>query len=471
MMKKFWISFFLILLVVILPIGGFFIYGECIQSKEVYKDTYYAELTEKIDRLKTRENKKIVFIGGSSLIFGLRSEEIEKATGYDVVDFGLYASLGTPIMMNLAKDYIKEGDVVVLAPEINRQTYQNYLGYEAALKCFENMGFPWGKFNIDETMNFFFRYFRYVIDKGNANIVLEAPYDKASFNEYCDIDNEIVYNNILEEYYDPSQLIEPNISLLDKDFISLVNDYNKTILNKKAKLYFSFSPTNGLALNRGGLEDFSNELNETLDCPILGSVDQFTYHHYWFYDTNFHLNRSGSYLHSKNLATLLKEELKIENSYEIEVPLMPEPKYYETGKVVTYDNMEFKEIVSAGKTSYRLTGLINEKKNITEFKIPEKVLDIPVLSIEGKAFKDMPNLLKVIVPSSLESINDSPFENCPNMVGLYLEHPEPPNVPALGLLDGASPNAYIYVPNQYIREYVVGYTWLEYRDLIKGYNL
>ena len=91
-MKKFWFNFVIILLIVLLPIGGFFVYGGLIQSHSVYSETYYAELKDKVERLKTREGKKIVFIGGSSLIFGLRSEEIEKATGYEVVDFGLYAS-------------------------------------------------------------------------------------------------------------------------------------------------------------------------------------------------------------------------------------------------------------------------------------------------------------------------------------------------------------------------------------------
>ena len=168
------------LFILLLPIGGFFIYGNFIQ-KDVYGETYYAELKEKVERLKNVEEKKIVFIGGSSLIFGLRSEEIEKSTGYKVIDFGLYASLGTSLMINLAEPYIKKDDVVILAPEINEQTYSNYIGYEAALKCFENMNYPINRFDPNENMKFFFHYFRYVIDKGNAKIELTAPYDKASF--------------------------------------------------------------------------------------------------------------------------------------------------------------------------------------------------------------------------------------------------------------------------------------------------
>ena len=466
-MKKFWLSFFIILLIVLLPIGGFFVYGECIQQ-DVYTDTYYAELNDKVTRLSTRENKKIVFIGGSSLIFGLRSEEIEKATGYDVVDFGLYASLGTPIMMRLAEDYIKEGDVVVLAPEINSQTYSDFINQDAILKCFENMSYPINKFSIDENMSFFFHYFKYVIEKGNATIELEPPYDKASFNEYCDIDNEIVKNNIMEKYYDPTQPIEPNASLINDEFVKLVNSYNERITSKKAKLYFSFSPTNILALKDEGLADFDKSLEENLKCPVLGSVKEFTYHQYYFYDTNFHLNRTGSLLHSKNISNLLKEELKIENEYEVEVPDIPLPDNYTTGIVDTVNGMQLLQSYAGGKFNYSLVGLGDELKDVEEFRVPTSVNDIPVLSL-GAAFKDMPNLKKVVVPAEVKSITDPPFENCPNCLGLYLEHPRPPKVPAVGLLNGASPNAFIYVQKQYLRAYISGYTWLEYRSVIASY--
>ena len=60
-MKKFLISFFTILFILLLPIGGFFIYGNLIQ-KDVYTETYYAELRDKVERLKMiNHEKKIVF--------------------------------------------------------------------------------------------------------------------------------------------------------------------------------------------------------------------------------------------------------------------------------------------------------------------------------------------------------------------------------------------------------------------------
>lgn len=468
-MKKFLIKFLILLLIVITPLAGFFIYGECIQE-DLYQDTYYAELKDKVDRLSSRENKKIVFIGGSSLIFGLRSEEIEKATGYDVVDFGLYASLGTPLMMRLAEDYIKEGDVVVLAPEINKDTYKNYIAYDVALKCFENADYKVSDFSLDDNMKFFFNYFKYVIDKGDASITLQAPYDKASFNEYCDIDNEIVSNNVVEGYYDPSQMIAPSKDIIDESFVDYVNDYYDSISKKGAKMFFSFSPTNYLSFDNKNVDSFMTYLNEHLKAPILGLVNDFVYHQYYFYDTNFHLNKPGSYLHSKNLSNLLRKELNIENEYEIDVPNIPQPMYYDSDEIVTIDDMEFRQVFTVGKYSYRLVGLKDSKKNLTEFKVPSSINGVPVTSINCP-FKDMPNLRKVFIPKEVTTIQNTLCENCPNLIGVYLEHQNPPQVPATGLLDGASKDAYIYVLKEYSKNFTSGYTWMEYRDIIKTYEI
>ena len=62
------------------------------------------------------EGKKIVIVGGSSVAFGFDSQKIEQAfPGYKVVNFGLYADLGTKVMLDLSEDHISEGDIVIVA--------------------------------------------------------------------------------------------------------------------------------------------------------------------------------------------------------------------------------------------------------------------------------------------------------------------------------------------------------------------
>jgi hypothetical protein len=133
-MKKL-IRLIALILVVLTPICAFAVYADRVDDP--YGKTYLGGFDEKYLRLYNTEGKKIIFIGGSSLPFGLRSDLIEDELGgeYAVINFGLYATLGTKFMMDMARDAISEGDIVVICPELNAQTYSLYFNPEAALQA------------------------------------------------------------------------------------------------------------------------------------------------------------------------------------------------------------------------------------------------------------------------------------------------------------------------------------------------
>ena len=78
-MKKRIIRMIALILLAILPFTAFVVYTEALDDQ--YKNTYLAEFSNKYDRLYETEGKKIIFIGGSSLPFGLRSDLIEEELG------------------------------------------------------------------------------------------------------------------------------------------------------------------------------------------------------------------------------------------------------------------------------------------------------------------------------------------------------------------------------------------------------
>ncbi|MDE7384896.1 MAG: hypothetical protein K2M84_03955, partial [Anaeroplasmataceae bacterium] len=107
-------------------------------TKDQYDNTYLAELKDKISLLKNTKEKKIILVGGSSLPFGIRSDLIEQELPeYKVVNFGLYATLGTKAMMDLSKINIQEGDIVILSPELNSQTYSLYFNPKSILQALD----------------------------------------------------------------------------------------------------------------------------------------------------------------------------------------------------------------------------------------------------------------------------------------------------------------------------------------------
>ena len=93
----------------------------------VYEDTFLGEMKYKIKRLKETDGKRIVLIGGSGVPFGVRSDLIEKyLPEYKVVDFGMYASLGSDVMLDFAKARINQGDIIIFMPEQHEQTLSMY---------------------------------------------------------------------------------------------------------------------------------------------------------------------------------------------------------------------------------------------------------------------------------------------------------------------------------------------------------
>ena len=119
-MKKAWITFICLFLCVLIPFGTVAAIGFGLPSQ--FGNTFLGELENKIDRLYSLDKPKIVVIGGSSVPFGVDSKLTEKALGMPTVNFGLYATLGTKMMLDISKGAIKKGDIIVIAPDTDAQT-------------------------------------------------------------------------------------------------------------------------------------------------------------------------------------------------------------------------------------------------------------------------------------------------------------------------------------------------------------
>ena len=294
-MKKFWFHFSLVAVVAFTPAIALSFVG--LAQPHVYSNTFYGGLVTKDDRLEKVEGKKIVFLGGSSLSFGLRSEMMSASTGYEVVDYGLYAPLGIKTMAELAKSKMRDGDIVIFAPEISEETYSTNMDYEMFYKCSEDKSKMLFRFSWNDRATIMYNYPAFIFDRMNPNVELKQPYTKDSFNEYGDIQCDVVNQNILPELYDSGQMVKPSKEMINKEFINYVNDYASNMKRRGVKTFFTFSPTNRLALVEDNLEEFEKTLREKLTIDVLGSVKDFTYDEHYFYDTNYHLNYSGTVVH------------------------------------------------------------------------------------------------------------------------------------------------------------------------------
>ena len=466
-MKRFFITLTIMILITIAPFVSIVVYGE--SQKPAYNQTFLGELGPKFNRLKNEKERKIILIGGSSLPFGVRSDYLEEALGYKVINFGLYASLGTTMMMELSKVNIQEGDIVVLAPEVSKQTYDVYFDPTAALQALETNKDMKKYLSIDEQMDLFYNYFSFIQEKSDVlknGIDYEAlgVYTINSFNEYGDI----IYprkTNIMSQCVDSLGSLTINDELIDDDFVTFTKSYIKYVKKKGANFVFSFSPVNRLCVNeKSNYQSLEKRIKEEIKCDLLGSISDFIYDEAYFYDTNYHLNDVGQLMHSKRLCELLSEKFSLDNKWSLEIPEPPilNDNQGDNGELDCFNITKIgnQVTITSIKEEYRLT--------LKEIKIPEVLNDLTINCIGTNAFDGCVNLEKITLPSSITIIEMDAFKGCTSLKELYLEGKNPPLI-SIDLFDGVRSDFKVYVPTKSLSAYKSNYNWMPYAKMIFGY--
>jgi hypothetical protein len=71
---------------------------------------------------------KLLVVAGSSALYGISAEEIERQTGFPTVNFGTNAALGPDYILHVTRKMCRPGDVVLLAFEYEQYLFGNLTG-------------------------------------------------------------------------------------------------------------------------------------------------------------------------------------------------------------------------------------------------------------------------------------------------------------------------------------------------------
>ena len=476
------ISLFILGLVILLsPFAIFSIYF--FNQKHVYSNTYYAALVDKVHNLqKHKKEKKIVLIGGSNVAFGFNSKLIEEEfKDYKVVNFGLYAMLGTKIMMDLAIDYINPGDLVFIIPEINEQSTSLYFEPMSTLKALEDdFSLVWKlpKDNRDKVIG---NIFNFTNERNKQKEIINPTgiYQRKSFNEYGDIfyeeldKNNIPYrsNNRMALHFDPSMMVDYSYEI-DDSFYQYVNEYHKKISKKKANLYYGFSPVDEKAvINSDKVSSYYWSIRENLTCPVVGNPQQYILDAHYFYDSNFHLNDSGatlrSYLFAEDIYRDIFALAKAPSFKLLEMPEYPleQTSEDEDSETVKYFNLKEEE------TGYSIVS-IKEDVDLETIILPSTYNHKPVIGVKKDAFKGANKLKSIIVPTSYRYFENGAFDNATSLTRVYLQQ-EQPNLINVdftgGLFKEVNPDFKICVPSSSYQSYLTDYNWQFYKAYLEAY--
>ena len=393
-----------------------------------FGDTFMGELKSKYERLKETSGKRIVLVGGSGVAFDCDSALMDDFfPSYEIVNFGMYAGLGTKAVMDLFENYIHEGDIVILSPEQSEQTFSDYFNGEYMWQAADG---AFGMLRDLKSENFeamLGNFPRFALEKLNYVMKGKKPqtdsiYQKKSFNTYGDIELDTCRENILPNGYDVNQKVRFTEDVVQPEFMDYMNDWAKRLEKKGAVVWYRYCPVNKLSVeDMDDLAAYDVFLRQKLDFPVIGNPENSLMEAEWFFDTNFHLNQPGKEVNTVQLIRDMKAMLGDDRAVTVELPEKP----------------------------HRTWGEVSAETRIWTAKDSE--------TYQGEE--------TIVIPENVTQIEDYAFSNCAGFKQIVLEQKDPSKcIVGQHLLDGTG--AEILVPQMSVDSYKRNYFWSVYAGRI-----
>lgn len=393
-----------------------------------FGDTFMGELKSKYERLKETSGKRIVLVGGSGVAFDCDSALMDDFfSSYEIVNFGMYAGLGTKAVMDLSENYIHEGDIVILSPEQSEQTFSDYFNGEYMWQAADG---AFGMLRDLKSENFeamLGNFPRFALEKLNYVMKGQKPqtdsiYQKKSFNIYGDIELDTCRENILPNGYDVNQKVRFTENVVQPEFMDYMNDWAKRLEKKGAVVWYRYCPVNKLSVeDMDDLAAYDVFLRQKLDFPVIGNPENSLMEAEWFFDTNFHLNQPGKEVNTVQLIRDMKAMLGDDRAVTVELPEKP----------------------------HRTWGDVSAETRIWTAKDSE--------TYQGEE--------TIVIPENVTQIEDYAFSNCAGLKQIVLEQKDPSKcIVGQHLLDGTG--AEILVPQMSVDSYKRNYFWSVYAGRI-----
>lgn len=268
---------------------------------------------DKIELLKNHDQPSIILLGGSNVAFGISSPRLNQHFNRPVINTGLQGALGLDLYLNLARQYARKGDFVILLPEwamlsglfqphelplqqLVRES-PSAIAYIDAHEAFDPKCF------LDEYAMPEFAYIlqtgmKFRTEKTRQRLHAEAKiragmYSRLNFNEQGDF----VGHHDKTSNTDIASL-SCSISFREKIYqqaVDRINTCAEDLRKRGAHLYFGYTPT-----PEPFFEQFQTEiahadefLRANLNIPVLHKPENSCFPTDHFFDTIYHLNKRG----------------------------------------------------------------------------------------------------------------------------------------------------------------------------------
>ncbi len=259
-----------------------------------YTKAYTAAVVDKVARLESMEESKIILVGNSNVAIGFDSAAIEEAFDMPVVNLGLHGALCNSFHEGLAMLNINEGDIVVVAhSDYNDDT--SVMDADILWLTLENNTELLPVLRLDYAWKLIKGFPAYLQNNfwlsitGTGNAEWDGIYARDVFNEYGDN----VYPRPESEYtFSAADTFEISVSDVTTDRLNELNEY--CIAQGATLVVAGFPVADGdYTASTESYTDAWAQLEAALDCAVISDITDYFIPYEYFYDTRLHLTEDG----------------------------------------------------------------------------------------------------------------------------------------------------------------------------------
>lgn len=282
-------------------------------------DHYMAATSDKHARLRSANDPRVIFVGGSSVAFSVDSRAFEPL-GLNPVNMGLTVDLGLGFMLGEVEGQLREGDVVVVAPEPrlfwsgsnDDAIWAAIQRRPASIACLAAAG-PRAVANVfDQALHFFARKLRCAAHQMTTDRDLPTMFRRASFDARGDF---VAHRNKVPTARGSNGRPWPGPERIDVNrSIEQLATFAARCEAVGAHCFMAWCPMREarVASERATYELLERRLQE-VGMPLLETVAEAGYPEREFYDPGPHLTGPAGARRSSRLARRLAAALGLEH--------------------------------------------------------------------------------------------------------------------------------------------------------------
>jgi len=272
---------------------------------EYCRHSHEVNVIRQIERMENIKEPKIIIIGGSGCGFGLCSTMIGEHFDMPVCNTGTHAGLGLLTQLNICKDYIRNGDIVIIIPEYEQYIGQTYLGSSTTLRIFSSV-YPTGYKLL--TFRQQLHLLQYVPGAhkdamASRNLNFDetecSPYFMEALNEFGDVECYESRQHQVEKKWTVSKWKQRKVQVR---IIGALKEYN-LFCEKQGATMLVFPPA-FKAMDFDENKDFIQTIWKSLrdaQLPLVSCPEKYRMADTLHYDTPYHLTYEGVLIRTNRL--------------------------------------------------------------------------------------------------------------------------------------------------------------------------